>query len=278
MSRVRLTKRIKANDPGDMDGSRQKLQPKMDQYSNFDPAKDDVGDRKVKTWKEDSKLRDEMNVTKIKQAKAWQASKLATKLSIYLLGEKAPGSMVKAQAAEFLSLGNDKLARAVSRFAKTAYLYADEQEVETGCDCGECDECKAAAQEKEEEACAVAEEEVKEQVKEEVETAQEKEEEACAVAEEEVKEQVKEEKEEQEEIPAEDEIVEQETEETEDEVTDAELASIFADNSNDVVAPIEEPKMAKKGVQKMVQPSKVASSHMDLSGIWESAPDVSKVF
>ena len=252
MSRVRLTKRIKANDPGDMDGSRQKLQPKMDQYSNFDPAKDDVGDRKVKTWKEDSKLRDEMNVTKIKQAKAWQASKLATKLSIYLLGEKAPGSMVKAQAAEFLSLGNDKLARAVSRFAKTAYLYADEQEVETGCDCGECDECKAAAQEKEEEACAVAEEEVKEQVKEE--------------------------KEEQEEIPAEDEIVEQETEETEDEVTDAELASIFADNSNDVVAPIEEPKMAKKGVQKMVQPSKVASSHMDLSGIWESAPDVSKVF
>ena len=260
MSRVRLTKRIQANDPGDMDGSRQKLQPKMDQYSNFDPAKDDVGDRKVKTWKEDPKLRDEMNVTKIKQAKMWQASKLATKLSIYLLGEKAPSSMIKAQAAEFLSLGNAKLARAVSRFAKTEYLYAeDEEEVKTsGCDCGECEECKAKevkAEEEKEEACTAGEDEVKEEVKEE------------------------EKAEVQEESPAEDEINEQETEEVdEDEVTDAELAAIFADNSNDVVAPIEEPKMAKKGVQKMVQPSRVASSQVNLNEIWDGAPDVSKVF
>ena len=130
MKRVRLTKRVNANDPGDMDGAREKLQPKMDQYSNFDPAKDDVGDRKVKTWKEDAKLRDEMNITKIKQAKAWKASKLATKLAMYLLGDKAPSSMVKAQASEFLSLGNAKLAKAVARYANTSYLYAEDEEVE----------------------------------------------------------------------------------------------------------------------------------------------------
>ena len=128
MSRVRLTKRVQANDPGDMDGSRQKIQPKIDTYSNFDPAKDDVGDRKVKMWKEDPKLRDEMHVTKMKQARMWQASKLATKLAIYLLGEKAPSNMIKAQAAEFLTLGNARLAKAVSRFASTEYLYAEDEE------------------------------------------------------------------------------------------------------------------------------------------------------
>jgi hypothetical protein len=47
-------------------------------------------------------------------------------LAIYCLGEKAPQAMIKAQAADFLSLGNEKLAKAVNRFAKTAYLYADE--------------------------------------------------------------------------------------------------------------------------------------------------------
>jgi hypothetical protein len=62
---------------------------------------------------------------KLRQAKAWQASKLATKLAVYLLGEKAPATMIKAQAAEFLALGNAKLAKAVNRFAKTEYLYAE---------------------------------------------------------------------------------------------------------------------------------------------------------
>jgi uncharacterized FlgJ-related protein len=104
-------------------------------YNNFDPAKEDIGglgDKKTdgsQLHEEDIKGRNEMNIGEIKlrQAKAWQASKLATKLAIYLLGEKAPSSMVKAQAADFLSLGNTKLAKAVNRFAKTEYLYADEE-------------------------------------------------------------------------------------------------------------------------------------------------------
>jgi hypothetical protein len=38
--------------------------------------------------------------------------------------------MVKAQASEFLSLGNAKLAKAVARYANTSYLYAEDEEVE----------------------------------------------------------------------------------------------------------------------------------------------------
>ena len=256
MNRVRLTKRVQANDPGDMDGSRQKIQPKIDTYSNFDPAKDDVGDRKVKMWKDDPKLRDEMHVTKMKQAKMWQASKLATKLAIYLLGEKAPSSMIKAQAAEFLPLGNARLARAVSRFAKTEYLYAEDEE----------------EMEKPAESAVADEEEV--EVKEEVAPVEEVEAPAEAT-EEEVKVEDKVEE------AGDDEEVEEasDDDDEEEEISDAEIASIFADNSNDVVANKTAKKSAKKGVQTMVQPSKVASSQATyMSELWAGAPDVSDVF
>lgn len=278
MSRVRLTKRVQANDPGDMDGSRQKIQPKIDTYSNFDPAKDDVGDRKVKMWKEDPKLRDEMHVTKMKQARMWQASKLATKLAIYLLGEKAPSNMIKAQAAEFLPLGNARLAKAVSRFANTEYLYAeDEEEMEKPAESSvaeeeEKTEAETPAEEvKVEEKVEASEEEVEVEDKveeggddEEVEEASDDEEDTEEAADEE--------------IETEEELVE-EASDDEEEISDEEIASIFADNSNDVVAKKTVKKSAKKGVQTMVQPSKVASSQQTyMSELWAGAPDVSDVF
>ena len=158
--RVRLTSRSRiANDPQDMQGLRQDCGKKTryNKYDNFDVEKNDVGGLGnkdtdgSKLYEQDQKLRDEMNVTKLRQAKLWERSKLATKLAVYCLGEKAPQAMIKAQAADFLSLGNDKLAKAVSRYAKTAYLYADEQE--------QIEEVKEEVEE--------AKEEVKEEVKEE---------------------------------------------------------------------------------------------------------------
>lgn len=280
MNRVRLTKRVQANDPGDMDGSRQKIQPKIDTYSNFDPAKDDVGDRKVKMWKDDPKLRDEMHVTKMKQAKMWQASKLATKLAIYLLGEKAPSSMIKAQAAEFLPLGNARLARAVSRFAKTEYLYAeDEEEMEKPAESAVADEEEVEVKEEvapveEVEAPAEAtEEEVK--VEDKVEEAGDDEEVEEASDDEKIEEA------DDDKIETEEDLVEEasDDDDEEEEISDEEIASIFADNSNDVVANKTAKKSAKKGVQTMVQPSKVASSQATyMSELWAGAPDVSDVF
>ena len=278
MSRVRLKKRVQANDPGDMDGSRQKIQPKIDTYSNFDPAKDDVGDRKVKMWKEDPKLRDEMHVTKMKQARMWQASKLATKLAIYLLGEKAPSNMIKAQAAEFLTLGNARLAKAVSRFASTEYLYAeDEEEMEKPAE-------SAVAEDEEEKAeVETHDEEVKEEEK--VEATEEEVEDKVEEAddEEEVEEasddDEKTEEADDEEIETEEDLVEEASDDDEEEISDEEIASIFADNSNNVVAKKTVKKSAKKGVQTMVQPSKVASSQQTyMSELWAGAPDVSDVF
>lgn len=278
MSRVRLTKRVQANDPGDMDGSRQKIQPKIDTYSNFDPAKDDVGDRKVKMWKEDPKLRDEMHVTKMKQARMWQASKLATKLAIYLLGEKAPSNMIKAQAAEFLPLGNARLAKAVSRFANTEYLYAeDEEEMEKPAESAvaEDEEEKAevetpAEEVKEEEKVEATEEEVEDKVEE----ADDDEEEVEEASDDDEKTE-----EADEEIETEEDLVEEASDDDEEEISDEEIASIFADNSNDVIAKKTVKKSAKKGVQTMVQPSKVASSQQTyMSELWAGAPDVSDVF
>lgn len=281
MSRVRLTKRVQANDPGDMDGSRQKIQPKIDTYSNFDPAKDDVGDRKVKMWKEDPKLRDEMHVTKMKQARMWQASKLATKLAIYLLGEKAPSNMIKAQAAEFLPLGNARLAKAVSRFANTEYLYAeDEEEMEKPA------ESSVAEEEEEKTEAETPAEEVK--VEEKVEASEEEDEVEDKVEEagddEEVEEASDDEEDTEEaadeEIETEEELVEEASDDEEEEISDEEIASIFADNSNDVIAKKTVKKSAKKGVQTMVQPtSKIASSQQTyMSELWAGAPDVSDVF
>lgn len=285
MSRVRLTKRVQANDPGDMDGSRQKIQPKIDTYSNFDPAKDDVGDRKVKMWKEDPKLRDEMHVTKMKQAKMWQASKLATKLAIYLLGEKAPSNMIKAQAAEFLSLGNARLAKAVSRFASTEYLYAeDEEEMEKPTETAnaedekEVEKVENASDEPDDEEKIEkmdASEEEKVEVEEKVEEAGNDEEVEEASDDDE-----KTEEDDDEEIETEEDLVEEASDDDdEEEISDEEIASIFADNSNDVVAKKTVKKSAKKGVQTMVQPSKVASSQQTyMSELWAGAPDVSDVF
>lgn len=272
MSRVRLTKKIQANDPSDMDGSRQKIQPKIDTYSDFDPAKEDVGDRKVKMWKEDPKLRDEMHVTKIKQAKMWQASKLATKLAIYLLGEKAPSNMVKAQAAEFLPLGNARLARAVSRFAKTEYLYAEEVE--------EVEAPEETVAEDKVEAPVESEKEVEKPVEEVEAPVQEDKSSEAETEEAGVDDEPADETEEaSDEIDSDEDLVEEAEEDDKvEDISDAEIASIFASNSNDVVTNKSANKSQKKGVQTMVQPSRVASSQNYMSELWAGAPDVSDIF
>ena len=271
MSRVRLTNKTRiANDPSDMEGNRQDCGKKtrMNKYTNFDPAKDDVGGRGNKKTdgsmlhEQDVKGRNEMNVgeMKLRQAKAWQASKLATKLAIYLLGEKAPSSMVKAQAAEFLSLGNAKLAKAVNRFAKTQYLYAQEE-----------DEVQETKQEVTEQP---AEQEAKQEVTEQ-ETKEEVEQACGDVAAEQCEDC---EKVEQAEDAPEEQLVQQADED--EEIDDACLASLFEQNSNTLVASKKNVESKKVGVQKLAQPTvKVASSKgVNLESIWEGAPDVSKIF
>ena len=285
MARVRLTNKTRiANDPSDMEGMRQDCGKKtrFEKYTNFDPAKDDVGGRgKAETdgsklYEGDKDLRNEMHVTelKLKQAKMWERSKLATKLAMYLLGEKAPQSMIKAQAAEFLSLGNAKLAKAVSRFAKTEYLYAEQEEVE--------------ATEVEEQVAAEQAEAPAEQVKEEVKG------EAPAEA---PVEQVKEEASQEEEVEqacgdvcacedgetcekcaAPQEVVEQTQEAEEDDLDEEALASLFEDNSNTLVAKKNEVKAGKVGVQKFEQPQRTASNKVSLDQLWQGAPDLSNIF
>ena len=280
MARVRLTKKTRlANDPSDMEGVRQDCGKKtrFEKYTNFDPAKDDVGGRgKAQTdgsklYQGDKGLRNEMHITelKLKQAKMWQRSKLATKLAMYLLGEKAPQSMVKAQAAQFLSLGNAKLAKAVSRWAKTEYLYAEQEEQEVK-------EETAAEQTTEEapkaeEAPAVQEkaEEAAEQTTEEAPKAEEACGDVCACGDgEEVCEEASAQPQE---------VVEQSAEE--EEFDEEALASLFEDNSNTLVAKKSEAKSGKVGVQKFEQPQqRTASNKVSLDQLWAGAPDLSNIF
>ena len=256
MARVRLTKKTRlANDPSDMEGVRQDCGKKtrFEKYTNFDPAKDDVGGRgKAQTdgsklYQGDKGLRNEMHITelKLKQAKMWQRSKLATKLAMYLLGEKAPQSMVKAQAAQFLSLGNAKLAKAVSRWAKTEYLYAEQEEQE------------------------VKEETAAEQTTEEAPKAEEACGDVCACGDgEEVCEEASAQPQE---------VVEQSAEE--EEFDEEALASLFEDNSNTLVAKKSEAKSGKVGVQKFEQPQqRTASNKVSLDQLWAGAPDLSNIF
>ena len=270
MSRIRLTNKTRiANDPADMEGTRQDCGKKtrMTKYDTFD-IKDDSkpadSQKYVKNLhKKDVEERNEMNVGKLRQARAWQASKLATKLAIYSLGQKAPSSMVKAQAAEFLSLGNEKLAKAVNRFAKTEYLYAEQD--------GQADTPKAEQPKAEDagQADTPKAEQPKTEDAGQADTPQDTEQgtagDCCAVA------------------PQADLVQEQEgcAQGGEDEISDATLASLFEQNSNNLVASKKVVASTKKvGVQKLSQPKvKVASSNgVNLEEIWESAPDISKIF
>ena len=288
--RVRLTSRSRiANDPQDMQGLRQDCGKKTryNKYDNFDVEKNDVGGLGnkdtdgSKLYEQDQKLRDEMNVTKLRQAKLWERSKLATKLAVYCLGEKAPQAMIKAQAADFLSLGNDKLAKAVSRYAKTAYLYADEQEQieEVKEEVEEAkEEVKEEVEEVKEEVAEACEEEVTEAVQEEV--AEACEEEVTEAVQEEVAEACEEEVTEAEQ---EEEFVtgsEEEAEEDKDEaISDEVLASLFAGKGNAIVAKKSEAKSTGKvGVQKFNQPQRTASSKISLDNLWAGAPDLSDIF
>ena len=281
MARVRLTNKTRiANDPSDMEGMRQDCGKKtrFEKYTNFDPAKDDVGGRgKAETdgsklYEGDKDLRNEMHVTelKLKQAKMWERSKLATKLAMYLLGEKAPQSMIKAQAAEFLSLGNAKLAKAVSRFAKTEYLYAEQEDkVEEQVDA---EQTEAPAEQVKEEVKEEAPAEAPaEQVKEEA--TQEEVEQACGDV------CACEDGETCEKCAAPQEVVEQTQEAEEDDDLDEEaLASLFEDNSNTLVAKKNEAKSGKVGVQKFEQPQRTASNKVSLDQLWQGAPDLSNIF
>ena len=277
MSRIRLTNKTRlANDPADMQGDRQDCgkRTRFEKYkTKFDPAKDDVGGRDKKEtdgstlYEGDKKLRNDMHVTEIKlrQAKLWERSKLATKLAMYLLGEKAPQSMIKAQASEFLSLGNQKLAKAVSRFAKTEYLYATQEEAPKAEEAAE-----APAQEEAPKAEEAAEEQ--EQKNDEVAVCEDCGKEECACGGDVASEQ-------EEACTAEEQ--EQEVQAGEDEIEDEVLASLFESNSDTLVANKKSAKTAKKvGVQKFEQPqsSRVASKKISLDQLWEGAPDLSKIF
>lgn len=288
MARVRLTNKTRlANDPSDMEGVRQDCGKKtrFEKYTNFDPAKDDVGGRgKAETdgsklYEGDKELRNEMHVTelKLKQAKMWERSKLATKLAVYLLGEKAPQSMIKAQAAEFLSLGNTKLAKAVSRWAKTEYLYAEQEEEAPAQEAPAAEQVKEEAPAEQVKEQATAEQEEVEEAGEQEEapaqeaTEQEEVEQACGdvcADEEEVCEK----------CAAPQEVVEQAQEADEEDLDEEVLASLFEDNSNTLVAKKNEAKAGKVGVQKFEQPQRVASNKLSLDQLWEGAPDLSNIF
>ena len=287
MARVRLTNKTRiANDPSDMEGMRQDCGKKtrFEKYTNFDPAKDDVGGRgKAETdgsklYEGDKDLRNEMHVTelKLKQAKMWERSKLATKLAMYLLGEKAPQSMIKAQAAEFLSLGNAKLAKAVSRFAKTEYLYAEQEEEVEATEVEEqvdAEQAEAPAEQVKEEVKEEAPAEAPaEQVKEEAASQEEEVEQACGDV------CACEDGETCEKCAAPQEVVEQTQEAEEDDLDEEALASLFEDNSNTLVAKKNEAKAGKVGVQKFEQPQRTASNKVSLDQLWQGAPDLSNIF
>ena len=282
MKRVRLTHRNRKAEtqadglfPGDV-GNMERLKNyhKIDEYHKFEQTVNHELPDMRHEWKDDK--RDENNIPVPKVASLYAAAQNAIKLSMMLLGDKAPQKTIQAQARDFMKLGNSKLVASMNRWFET-----EEKEEE-------CEDCQVESCDKMSEETETVEEQP---VVEETETVEEQP--VAPVAEEE---QVVEPEEEAEmtEETEEEQVVESEEEEMEiaeettdlntevdfeniseenDVEADEELQAIFEDTEDDENE-VMTSKVAskKKGIKKIAgQPKlvKVASKKADeLEGLW----------
>ena len=282
MKRVRLTHRNRKAEtqadglfPGDVGNmERSKNYHKIDEYHKFEQTVNHELPDMRHEWKDDK--RDENNIPVPKVASLYAAAQNAIKLSMMLLGDKAPQKTIQAQARDFMKLGNSKLVASMNRWFET-----EEKEEE-------CEDCQVESCDKMSEETETVEEQP---VVEETETVEEQP--VAPVAEEE---QVVESEEEAEmtEETEEEQVVESEEEEMEiaeettdlntevdfeniseenDVEADEELQAIFEDTEDDENE-VMTSKVAskKKGIKKIAgQPKlvKVASKKADeLEGLW----------
>ena len=282
MKRVRLTHRNRKAEtqadglfPGDVGNmERSKNYHKIDEYHKFEQTVNHELPDMRHEWKDDK--RDENNIPVPKVASLYAAAQNAIKLSMMLLGDKAPQKTIQAQARDFMKLGNSKLVASMNRWFET-----EEKEEE-------CEDCQVESCDKMSEETETVEEQP---VVEETETVEEQP--VAPVAEEE---QVVEPEEEAEmtEETEEEQVVESEEEEMEiaeettdlntevdfeniseenDVEADEELQAIFEDTEDDENE-VMTSKVAskKKGIKKIAgQPKlvKVASKKADeLEGLW----------
>lgn len=287
MKRVRLTSRNRKAEsqadglfPGDVGNmERSKNYHKMDDYHKFEQTVNHELPDMRHEWKDDK--RDENNIPVPKVASLYAAAQNAIKLSMMLLGDKAPQKTIEAQARDFMKLGNTKLVASMNRWLETE----------------ECEECVEGCDDK------VAEEEVVEEQPMVEEEMVEEEQPVAPVADEMI-----EEAQEEETVEAEEEMIEEETEEivesddeeiieeemeiaeetsdlntevdfeniSEEETVEAdeELQAIFENDTEDDENEVMTSKVAskKKGIKKIAgQPKlvRVASKKADeLEGLW----------
>ena len=283
MKRVRLTHRNRKAEtqadglfPGDVGNmERSKNYHKIDEYHKFEQTVNHELPDMRHEWKDDK--RDENNIPVPKVASLYAAAQNAIKLSMMLLGDKAPQKTIQAQARDFMKLGNSKLVASMNRWFET-----EEKEEE-------CEDCQVESCDKMSEETETVEEQP---VVEETETVEEQP--VAPVAEEEQVVESEEEAEMTEETEEEEQVVESEEEEMEiaeettdlntevdfeniseenDVEADEELQAIFEDTEDDENE-VMTSKVAskKKGIKKIAgQPKlvKVASKKADeLEGLW----------
>lgn len=276
MKRVRLTHRNRKAEsqadglfPGDVGNmERSKNYRKMDEYHKFEQTVNHELPDMRHEWKDDK--RDENNIPVPKVASMYAAAQNAIKLSMMLLGDKAPQKTIEAQARDFMKLGNKKLVASMNRWLETEE---------------ECEECKESCDDKVSE--EVVEEPMTEETVEEQPVAPVAEEEVVeAPIESEEEEMIEEQVEETIESEEEEEMdIEEETTDLNNEVdfeniseqtveADEELQAIFDDTEDDENEVIVNNKVAskKKGIKKIAcQPKRlvVASKKADeLEGLW----------
>lgn len=283
MKRVRLTSRNRKAEsqadglfPGDVGNmERSKNYHKMDDYHKFEQTVNHELPDMRHEWKDDK--RDENNIPVPKVASLYAAAQNAIKLSMMLLGDKAPQKTIEAQARDFMKLGNTKLVASMNRWLETE----------------ECEECVEGCDDKVAEEEPMVEEEMVEEEQPVAPVADEMIEEAQEEETVEAEEEMIEEAEDEEIVESDDEeIVEEEmeiAEETSDLNTevdfeniseeetveaDEELQAIFENDTEDDENEVMTSKVAskKKGIKKIAgQPKlvRVASKKADeLEGLW----------
>jgi len=276
MKRIRLTKRHAADDTtpysGDV-GNADRKDPKSNAYSidtyevpgwelqeEGDPAANDKRlENHVPVMTEDERAGKKASETIIRVR---QAASKAVKLAVLFLGDKVKQSVIEAQAKDFMRLGSSSLNNALKRYAATEILYAEDEEEDTEDDTEEIikseDESEAPTDEDEDDT-------------EEVEKPSETEESASRKAKSR-KRQISKKAEMDVELTApEDEVTLSEDE-------NKELSNLYAEDEEDTET--EQPVVKKAGIKKLGGQPKVASSgrEFDLSTLWATDPDVSKVF
>lgn len=300
--RVRITERLARRNRDAVDGPPYDAYPgtvnqtdrefrDREEYDNWEEVVNHPYPDMRDEWKEDSRddigfgdpeenppvgnerLVDEKSgVKQVTKASIRVAASKAVKLAVLLLGDKVSEKIIEAQARDFMRLGNEGLDSSLSRFSKTADIYAEEEKEEEE-EIEEEEEKKAAEEE--------------EKVEEEEDSEEEKEASENLIDDEDNK-------------PSEDNVKTSELdieltqasdgEVEEDAEADKLLASIYsaededADDSEAEEDADEESckASAKRGAKSLGGQPKVASGNngplKSLTDLWESAPDITEVF